>query len=289
MLTHQIWALPREIPQIHRLMARINYRSDWARFNIENHYDRLAPSAARFNGNEALSRFGGRFLFTLFLVFRYNDFIVTKTLTSEMRSLNLFSSHARKTHGRFIVKEALKNVWISRTPSLLSINWRRRMLSSGCLGETFLFLLGFAFLAIPLFSLLAAMSRAQYSFKWSDLLVLPFILLGGLLVSRTLTLLTNTDRVEVTPQELKIRSGPLPAWDATRCTLPVSTIQSVEAKNIASRSGRRHAGVSISYAVLATLANGKTKTLVGGFHKAEPIYYIANEISSFLTSLHPSN
>ena len=185
------------------------------------------------------------------------------------------------------MKEALKNVWISRTPSLLSINWRRRMLSSGCLGETFLFLLGFAFLAIPLFSLLAAMSRAQYSFKWSDLLVLPFILLGGLLVSGTLTLITNTGRVEVTPKELKVRSRPLLAWDASRCTLQVSTIQSVEAKDIASRSGGRHAGVSISYALLVTLTNGKSKTLVGGFPKAEPIYFIANEISSFLAPLHP--
>ena len=187
------------------------------------------------------------------------------------------------------MEEALKNVWISRTPTLLSITWRRRVLSGGCLGETFLFLLGLAFLAIPLFSILAAMSKAQYSFKWSDLLALPFILLGGLLVSRMLTLITNTDRVEVTLQELKIHSGPLPAWDAIRCTLPVSTIQSVEAKNIATRSGRRHAGVSISYAVVATLANGKPKTLVGGFPKAEPIYFIANEISKFLESLHPSN
>lgn len=187
------------------------------------------------------------------------------------------------------MKEALKNVWISRTPTLLSIAWRRRVLASGCIGEAFLFLLGFAFLAIPLFSILTAMSRTEYSFKWSDLLVLPFILLGGLLVSRTLTLITNTDRVEVTPQELKVRSGPLPARDAIRCTLPVSTIQSVEAKNIATRSGGRHAGVSISYAVVATLTNGKAKTLVGGFPKAEPIYYIANEISNFLASLHPSN
>ena len=79
------------------------------------------------------------------------------------------------------MKEALKNVWISRTPTLLSIAWRRRVLASGCIGEAFLFLLGFAFLAIPLFSLLTAMSRAEYSFKWSDLLALPFILLGGLL------------------------------------------------------------------------------------------------------------
>jgi hypothetical protein len=187
------------------------------------------------------------------------------------------------------VKETLKNVWISRSPTFLKITWRRRILSGGCFGEAFLFLLGLAFLGIPLFSILTAVSRAQYSFKWGDLLALPFILLGGMLVSRTLTLITNTDRVEVTPQVLKVRSGPLPAWDASRCTLPVSTIQSVEAKNIVSRSGGRHGRVSVSYAVLARLVNGKVKTLLGGFPKAEPIDFIANEISSFLASLHPSN
>jgi hypothetical protein len=54
-----------------------------------------------------------------------------------------------------------------------------------------------------------------------DRLALPFVLLGVKLATRTVTLLTNTDRIEVTPQQLKIRSGPPIAWDAIGCTLPI--------------------------------------------------------------------
>jgi hypothetical protein len=159
------------------------------------------------------------------------------------------------------------------------------LLASGCFGEGFLFLLGLGFLLIPLLSILSAIRRSAYAFNWSDLVALPFVLLGAMLVTRTITLLTNTDRVEVTPQQLKIRSGPLIAWDAIHCTLPLAAIQNVDAKNVATRSGSRRAGVSHSYAVVATLTNGKTKTLAGGSSTAEPMYFIANEISKFLESL----
>jgi hypothetical protein len=189
------------------------------------------------------------------------------------------------------MKEVLNQVWISRTPALLTITWRRRVMRANAwFGETWLFLLGLCFLVVPLLSILTAIRHGRYTFKWVDLAALPFVLLGALLVTRTITLFTNTDRVEVTPQALKIRSGPLPAWDAIYSTLPVSTIRCVEAKDIISHSrgvGRGGAGVSVTYTVVVTLANGKTKTLIGGSTSAEPIFFIANEISRYLNSFTP--
>jgi hypothetical protein len=185
------------------------------------------------------------------------------------------------------VKEVLQNVWISRTPTQLCIAWRRRVLAGGWFGEFWLFVMGSCFLVIPLLSILTSISQSRYTFKGADLAALPFVLLGALLVTRTITLFTNTDRIEITPQELKIRSGPLPAWDAIYYRAPVSTIKSVEAKNIFSHSRGGHAGVSVTYAVVATLANGKTKNLAGGLSTAEPVFFIANEISRYLNMLTP--
>jgi hypothetical protein len=185
-------------------------------------------------------------------------------------------------------KEVMNNVWISRTPTLLHIAWRRRVMAGAWLSETLLFLLGAAFLAIPLLNLISGVFRKDpYSFKWTDLITLAFLLLGGLLVYRTLALLVNTDHLTVTPKELKVRSGPFQPWDGNQYTLAVNTIDSVDGKVISSRSGQDicHAGVSISYSVVALLTSGSSTTLVGGIARGEPIYFIAHEVITYLQLL----
>jgi hypothetical protein len=88
-------------------------------------------------------------------------------------------------------------------------------------------------------------------------------------------------------KELKVCSEPLPPWDGNNCKLQVNSIDSVDGKVISSRSGQGigHAGVSLSYSVVALLTSGSSTTLVGGTAKGEPIYFFAHEVITYLQLL----
>ena len=84
-------------------------------------------------------------------------------------------------------------------------------------------------------------------------------------------------------KELKVCSEPLPPWDGNNCDMQVNSIDTVDGIVISSRSvqGTGHAGISISYSVIALLANGNATTLVGGTIKGESIIVLPTKSTLF--------
>jgi hypothetical protein len=185
-------------------------------------------------------------------------------------------------------KEVLDGLKVAKGAGELNISWRRRYLAAGWLTELILFFFGTAVLFSSLSWLVPVFSGpSPRGFQAADLFSVFMLLAGILLVYRTLALLVNTDRVEVTPQQLRDSSGPLPPWDGTRVKLGVERVESVETSVVASSAGkgRMKSGKSITYSVIATLVDGSRKTLVSGSSKSEAMYFIGNEISRYIKEM----
>jgi len=186
--------------------------------------------------------------------------------------------------------ETIKGVRVSREGSRLVIRWGRfGRLTSGCrafFGEMILFLIGLAFFGLPARGYIGRILQQDWSaFRWTDLFSVPFLLIGGLLVYRSLTLLFNVDVIEVTPEVLKVRSFPIPALDGA-VTVPLQSIRSVECKvRILSsgRSGRRT--VTPDYEIVANTPDGKNLNLLTGSTAPEPAGLVAQEIMKYIEAV----
>jgi len=185
------------------------------------------------------------------------------------------------------MEEVVKGLWVKRDADQLVITWRRVFLSAGWFTEGILFGFGAAFLVISVPRLLAKFSSPASGFQGNDVFTLIFLLLGILLLYRTLALFTNIDRIEVGREQLKTGSGPLIPWDGPRDTLPVGVIERVETQVISTTRGKTNmrAGTTITYSVCAILSNGSTRTLISGSSRAEPMYFIGNEVNRHLQTI----
>ena len=186
--------------------------------------------------------------------------------------------------------EIIKGVRVSHEGGGLVIRWRRfGRLTSGCrafIGEMILFLIGLTFFGLPARAYLDRILQQDWSaFRWTDLFSLPFLLIGGVLVYRTLTTLFNVDIIEVTPEVLKVYSFPIPALDGT-VRIPLQSIRSVECKvRILSsgRSGRRTA--TPDYEIVAGTLDGKNLNLLTGSTAPEPAGLVAEEIMKYVEAV----
>jgi len=114
----------------------------------------------------------------------------------------------------------------------------------------------------------------------------PFVLVGGFMLYRALTILLNTDVVEVTREALKVRSFPLPPWDMETPTIPLQEIVGVECK-VKALSSRQHgrSGVTHNYDVCAVSRDGKRRDGVAGSTVSAPAHYVSQEISKFIDGI----
>lgn len=185
--------------------------------------------------------------------------------------------------------EALKNIHISQKASCLTIRWKRGGRAGHWLSEVIWFLVGLAFFGFPVFGLVSqAIQGKLANWGWGNLVTVPFALLGGLALYRTLTLLINTDVIEVTPQTLRVRSGPLPPWDMETPTIPRQEITQVtcQVRTLSTRGRSNMRGTDHNYDVYAIAPDGKARAIITGSRQAEPAHFVANEITRFLKELH---
>lgn len=180
-----------------------------------------------------------------------------------------------------------KHIRVSQTDTGLKIYWRRSAYLSG-LAELFMLLFALAFFGLPFLTELdKLLGRNWAAFGWSDLVMLLFILLGGAYLYRVLTLLTNTNVIEVTPQQLTVRSGPLPTWDVATPTLPRQTIVQVSCENKTGRSTTtRPSNPERNFGVYARLTNGQQQPLLTQSVRREPADFVAETLNTFLKD-HP--
>lgn len=184
--------------------------------------------------------------------------------------------------------EAVKGVCVARDEARLVIRWRRwNRQINGCrdgVGEAIFFLIGLGFFGFPVAGCVSQVMRlGRVALGWGDLVAVPFALIGGFVVYRTLTLLINTDVVQVTSEALKVRSVPLPPWDMETPTIPLQQVARIECK-VKALSSRRagHAGVTRNHDVVAVMLDGKTRDVITGSTASEPAYFVAHEIAQFI-------
>lgn len=169
------------------------------------------------------------------------------------------------------------NLSIKREPARVIIASKRIGRANWML-EIVLFLISLAIV----FGALPGLLRVDNLLTFGSILALLVLLSGLFLVYRFITLLTNTDTVEITPELIKVRSGPLPAWDGGGSSIKRENLAGVEARSrIATSRQANRSGATRTFDVLATLTDGSTRTILGGSANPEPIHFIANEISSF--------
>jgi hypothetical protein len=187
--------------------------------------------------------------------------------------------------------EFVKGIRVSKDGSRLVIRWRRFARSVNGIGdyvkEGGLFIIGLLMFGFPMSGLISkSLAEGWSAFRWGDLVSAPFILIGGLMFYRALTILFNTDVVEVTRETLKVRSLPLPPWDMETPTILLKEIVGVECR-VKALTSRQHgrSGVTHNYDVCAALRDGKRRDVVAGSTASAPAHYVAQEISEFINSV----
>jgi hypothetical protein len=166
---------------------------------------------------------------------------------------------------------------IKREPARVIIASKRIGRANWAL-EIVLFLISLAIV----FGTLPGLLRTSNLLSIGSILALLVLLCGLLLVYRFLTLLTNTDTVEITPEQIKVSSGPLLAWDGGGSSIKRENLAGVEARSrITSSRQHNRSGATRTFDVLVTLTDGSTRTILGGSANPEPIHFIANEITTF--------
>jgi hypothetical protein len=186
-------------------------------------------------------------------------------------------------------EEILKGLQVRRTQDRLRITYRWRSGLGGIentLGESFLFLMGLGFAAIPLASLPAMLNKEANLPLWQSLVALPFILLGAFTVYRGLGLACNRSVFEVSRQELKVRHGPLP-FLGENFTLPAGEIFKVEWHKAGhtthtSIHGTHGSTVSATFDVHVLTTGGQIKKLMSGLNDRQYAFAVQNELSRFL-------
>lgn len=174
-------------------------------------------------------------------------------------------------------------VSVIREPGRLQIAWKRYGRVEW-FNEIVMILLSLGFFLVPSINLIKLGStQPDKILTFGNLLSIPFIVLGMVFVYRFITILVNTDTVEVTPQEIRVRSRPLPAWDVSNPAIHRDVLSGVDAKVKVVRAKNSNRSTSSTYyEVVATLTDGKKKVIIGDSKVAEPIYFIANEINEFM-------
>jgi hypothetical protein len=183
------------------------------------------------------------------------------------------------------MQEVINDMFIQRSPEQLTIRWKKRLFASTWVKETLLIFIGLAFFIVPVVNLVSVGTNSRWNgYQSADLLAIPFILIGGILLYRTITVFVNTDQAVITPAELRISSMPFPVIDGVTCVVPISRIESIEAKVIStsSRQGTGHSGVTLTYLVRANLRDGTTKELTTGSIQSAPVHFIVNELNAYL-------
>jgi hypothetical protein len=187
--------------------------------------------------------------------------------------------------------ELVKGIRVVKDGSWLVIRWRRFARSVNGVGdyakEGGLFIIGLAMFGFPMSGLISkGLEEGWSAFGWGDLVGAPFILFGGFILYRALTILFNTDVIEVTHERLKVRSFPLPPWDMESPTIPLQEIVRVECKVKALSSKRAgRSGVTHNYDVCAILRDGKPRDVLAGSTVSVPAHYVSQEISKFIEAV----
>ena len=186
------------------------------------------------------------------------------------------------------VEEMLKGLQVRRTRDRLRITYRWRSGLGGiryAIDEIILFLIGLVFFAVPFASLTTILKRATDRPLWQSLIMLPFILLGALLLYRALGLACNASVFEVSRQELTARHGPLP-FLGENLTLPAGEIVKVDWRKAGhtqhTSDGVRRSGYSATFDVCVVTAGGQTKKLMSGLNDRQYALAVQNELSRFL-------
>jgi hypothetical protein len=187
--------------------------------------------------------------------------------------------------------EREKGIRVSSDGSRLVIRWRRFARSVNGVGdfakEGGLFLIGLLMFGFPASGVISkGLKEGWVAFRLSDLVSVPFILFGGFILYRALTILFNTDMIVVTSENLKVRSFPLPPLDMETPTIPLQEIVGVECK-VKALSSTRHgrSGVTHNYDVCAMLCDGKPRDVVAGSTASVPSHYVSQEISKFIEGI----
>ncbi|CAG0999365.1 hypothetical protein ANAEL_02839 [Anaerolineales bacterium] len=187
--------------------------------------------------------------------------------------------------------QLVRGIRVMKDGSRLVIRWRRLARSVNGTGdlvkEGILFLIGLAMFGFPASGLISkGLGQGWSGFGWGELVSVPFILIGGFMLYRALTILFNTDVIEVTRERLKVRSFPLPPWDMETPTIPLQEVVRVESKvkALSSRQAGR-SGVTHNYDVCAILYDGKTRDVVAGSTVSQPAHYVSQEISKFIETV----
>ncbi len=185
-------------------------------------------------------------------------------------------------------EEILKGLYVRRTPDRLRITflWRNGLGGiRNALGEGVLFAIGLGFFAVPLASLPAMLNREANTPPWQSLIALPFIVLGALILYRTLGLVCNASVFEVSRQELKARHGPLP-FLGENLTLPAGDIVKVDWRKTGhtphTGDGVRRSGYSATFDVCVVTAGGQSKKIMSGLNDRQYAFAVQNELSRFL-------
>jgi hypothetical protein len=116
---------------------------------------------------------------------------------------------------------------------------------------------------------------------------LPFILLGLFITYRELTIFLNKSVFEITPQEFKTSSGPLPFLGDKAIRLSPSEITRVEWQQIGHSSSGKQAsghrsGYTATYDVVVITTQGKNEKVVTNINNREYAFAIQGELSRFL-------
>jgi hypothetical protein len=182
--------------------------------------------------------------------------------------------------------EILKGLQIRRNAQTMRMiySWRSSRGGTGQLiGEGLFALICLVFSIYMAFSLIRAenMTRIQW------ITTLPFILLGLFITYRGLSIFLNKSVFEITPQEFKTSSGPLPFLGEKAIRLSPSEITRVEWQQIGYSSRGKEAsghgsGYAATYDVVVVNTQGKSEKIIGNINDREYAYAIQGEIARFL-------
>lgn len=116
---------------------------------------------------------------------------------------------------------------------------------------------------------------------------LPFILLGFFITYRGLSIFLNKSVFEITPQEFKTSSGPLPFLGDKALRLSPSEITRVEWQQLGHPSSEKEAsghrsGYTATYDVVVVTIQGKSKKVISNLNNREYAFAIQGELARFL-------
>jgi len=186
------------------------------------------------------------------------------------------------------MQQVARGIRVERNTEQVKIALRRLYYTGNGCAEIVLFVMGAAFLGFPLAGLLSGMGGdAPAVLRWGDVVAIVFLVLGLLIVYRSLTIVVNTDVIRMDRQWLKVRSGPLPPWDSAGLRLPAGQVLAAESKmNVShSKNSNRPSGTTITYSVKVTLSDGSSKVILSGAGNSEAAHFVANEINDFLKTI----